>query len=112
MHRRCASAQKEKSWKTKVVLLGMNKKPPREFSAPLEVSHDHLLVTPPSHFTPQKVRDFVVGFTSLRKRETIVKKILLTPRSVKGKISSGSNLGFRPQIDDLPLNYGIIGENP
>jgi hypothetical protein len=27
----------------------------------LEASHDHLLITPPSHFTPQKVEGFVVG---------------------------------------------------
>jgi hypothetical protein len=27
----------------------------------LEASHDHFLVTPPSHFTPQKVEGFVVG---------------------------------------------------
>ena len=26
------------------------------FWAPVEVSHDHFLVTPPSHFTPQKVK--------------------------------------------------------
>ena len=26
----------------------------------MEVSHDRFLVTPPSHFTPQKVEDFVV----------------------------------------------------
>jgi hypothetical protein len=27
----------------------------------LEASRDHLLVTPPSHFTAQKVKGFVVG---------------------------------------------------
>jgi hypothetical protein len=27
----------------------------------LEVSLDHLLITPPSHFTPQKVEGFVAG---------------------------------------------------
>jgi hypothetical protein len=31
--------------------------PPREIMIPLEASHDHLLVTPPSDITPQKVRD-------------------------------------------------------
>jgi hypothetical protein len=31
------------------------------FGPPLEVSHDHFLVTPPSHFTPQKGEGFVVG---------------------------------------------------
>jgi hypothetical protein len=31
----------------------------------LEALLDHLLVTPPSHFTPRKVRDFVFGFTWL-----------------------------------------------
>ena len=28
---------------------------------PLEASNNHLLVIPPSHFTPQKVEGFVVG---------------------------------------------------
>jgi hypothetical protein len=28
----------------------------RVFWAPVEVSHDHFLVTPPSHFTPRKVK--------------------------------------------------------
>jgi hypothetical protein len=28
----------------------------------LEASHDHLLVTPPSHFKPQKVRGWLGGF--------------------------------------------------
>ncbi len=27
----------------------------------LEASQDHFLVTPPSHFTPQKAKGFVVG---------------------------------------------------
>jgi hypothetical protein len=29
----------------------------------LEASHDHLLITPPSHVTPQKVEGLVVEFT-------------------------------------------------
>jgi len=32
----------------------------------LEVSLGHLLVAPTSHFTPQKVKGFFVGFTWLR----------------------------------------------
>jgi hypothetical protein len=50
----------------------------------LEASLDHLLVTPPSHFTPQKARGFVVGLTGLRGVLTI--KILLSIGVVKGKI--------------------------
>jgi len=34
----------------------------RELLIPLEVSLDHLLVTPPSHFMTQKVKDFVGRF--------------------------------------------------
>ena len=45
----------------------INKKPPREFLASLEASHDHLLITPPSDFKLQKVRGLVVGFTWLRR---------------------------------------------
>jgi hypothetical protein len=32
----------------------------------LQASLDHLQITPPSHFTPRKVKGFVVGFTWLR----------------------------------------------
>jgi len=35
--------------------------PQGKIISPLEVSPDDLLVTPPSHFKLQKVRDFVVG---------------------------------------------------
>ena len=42
--------------------MGDIKKPLREFWTPLEVSRNHLLVTPPSHFIPQKVIGFVVGW--------------------------------------------------
>jgi hypothetical protein len=38
-----------------------NRKPLREFGTPLEVSHDHFLVTPPSHCTLQKVKGLAVG---------------------------------------------------
>jgi hypothetical protein len=44
----------------------LGRHPQREILSPLEVSLDHLWATPPSHFTPQKVRGFVVGFTGLR----------------------------------------------
>jgi hypothetical protein len=36
--------------------------PQREILSPLEASHDHLLITPPSHFTPQKFKGFVGRF--------------------------------------------------
>jgi hypothetical protein len=36
--------------------------PQREILSPLEASLDHLLITPPSHFTPQKVRGWVGRF--------------------------------------------------
>jgi hypothetical protein len=42
------------------------RRPQREILSPLEASQDHLLVTPPSHFTPQKVRGFVVKFIKLQ----------------------------------------------
>jgi hypothetical protein len=35
----------------------------REFLSPLEALVDQLWVIPPSHFTPQKVRDLVDGFS-------------------------------------------------
>jgi hypothetical protein len=74
----------------------------------LEASLDHLWVTPPSHFTPQKVRGFVVGFTWQRERKTIIKKILLISRSVKGKISSPNCSIFPAKIADFGLNYRIL----
>jgi hypothetical protein len=43
----------------------INRKPPGVLYL-MEASYCHLLVTPPSHFTPQKVRGFVVGFTGQR----------------------------------------------
>jgi hypothetical protein len=33
------------------------KNPQKDINTPLRVSHDHLLITPPSHFTPRKVED-------------------------------------------------------
>ena len=50
----------EISWNSNVDLFGMNQKPPREFWPPLEASLGHFLITPPSHFRPQKVEGFVV----------------------------------------------------
>jgi len=50
------------TWKAAGKQIGFivdNRKPPREFNAPLEVSHHHFLETPPSHFTPQKVKGYV-----------------------------------------------------
>jgi hypothetical protein len=74
----------------------------------LEASHDHLWVTPPSHFTPQKVKGFVVGFTWQRERKTIIKKILLISRSVKGKFASPNCSIFPAKIADFGLKYCIL----
>jgi hypothetical protein len=75
----------------------------------LEASHDHLLVTPPSHFTPQKVRDLNIGFTGPCRRKT-VNKILLSSWVVKEKIASRQS-PFSGQIDDFHSNYCILKEN-
>ncbi len=40
----------------------IGKYPQREILSPLEASHCHLLVTPPSHFKLQKVKGFVGRF--------------------------------------------------
>jgi hypothetical protein len=69
----------------------------------LEASLDHLLVTPPSHFTPQKVRGFVDGLTGLGESETIIEKILSISMLVKGKIAFGNSLAFQAQIDEWRL---------
>jgi hypothetical protein len=78
----------------------------------LEVSLDHLLISPPSHFTLQKVRGLVVGFAWFRRGKQLSKKILLISRPVKKKIGFRNGLGFQAQIDDLRLKCGILRENP
>jgi hypothetical protein len=50
------------------------KKPPGDQKDLPEVSLQHLLATPPSHFTPQKVRGLVEGFTGLRDGKQPAKK--------------------------------------
>ena len=42
------------------------KSPQKGITTLLEAPHRHLLVTPPSHFTPQKVKGFVAAFSCLR----------------------------------------------
>ena len=86
----------EISWRTRVE--DKQKNLQESFWAPLEVSHDHLPVNPLSHFMPQKVRDFVVGFTWLGESETIIKEILSISMPVKGKIAFGDNLFFMPKL--------------
>jgi hypothetical protein len=49
------------------------RRPQREILSPLGASLDHPLMTQPSHFTPQKVKGFVVGFSWLREVSTIKK---------------------------------------
>ena len=49
---------------------------------PLEASHDHLLITPPSHFIPQKVRGWVGRFFD-KKRIAYSANISKSANSVK-----------------------------
>jgi hypothetical protein len=79
------------------------------FTILLEASLSHFLVTPPSHFTPQKVKGFVVGFTWLRRR-TITSKILLSSWAVKGKNVLGTNLGFQIKNENLRLYSRMVLE--
>jgi len=51
MHFRSDRDPLEKSY----LRAGIKKASKRDPKPLLEASHDHLLVTPPSHFTPQKV---------------------------------------------------------
>jgi len=45
------------AWNSNVDLLGEKLKTyKRVIGTPMEVSYHHLLATPPSHFTPQKVK--------------------------------------------------------
>jgi hypothetical protein len=46
------------------------KHPQREIITPLEVSLDHLLITPPSHRDHLKVRGFVVGLIGYGQEST------------------------------------------
>ena len=59
---RCLSGQIEISWRTGYVEKKLESLQ-KGITTLLEASHRHLLVTPPSHFTPQKVEGFVVGLT-------------------------------------------------
>ena len=84
----------------------------------MEALLDHLLITPPSHFTPLKVEGFVaelkrvrwIWFKSLSRH-------ILSPggKDVKSKIKRnfafGNSLGFQVQIDDLRLKCCILGED-
>jgi hypothetical protein len=83
-----------------------------EILSPLEASLDHVWTTPPSHFTPQKVRGFVDGLTGLRNGTITLPKILLISRVVKGKIAFKNSPGFQAQIEDLHLKCCILMENP
>jgi hypothetical protein len=38
----------------------------------LEASYDHLLITPPSHFTPQKVKGYVIELTATGRESVAV----------------------------------------
>jgi hypothetical protein len=77
----------------------------------MEVSLDRLLVTQPSHFTPQKVRGFLVGFNWLQEAETIIKKILLTSWAVKVKIIRPNCPHFPVRNADFGLEYCILKED-
>jgi hypothetical protein len=91
-------------------LLGINKKPRREFLAPLEVSHDHLLITPPSHFTPQNTKGWVDGLINyggatiaqiLTQAEILSRRILPLERASI----------FKAKIEDLFLKCCILGDD-
>jgi hypothetical protein len=56
-----------------VDLLGINKKPPREFLASLRGFTESFFENPTFSFWPQKVRGLVAGFTWIRGRRTIKK---------------------------------------
>ena len=71
-------------------LLRINEKPPGEFKTLLEVSLDHLLVTPPSHFIPQKVRDYFDKFIGIHGRTNILKMYPYLLGSSTGKLLSNS----------------------
>jgi hypothetical protein len=58
------------------------------------------LVTPPSHFNPQKVRDLNIGFTGPYRRKT-VKKIFLSSWVVKGEFASPRCPYFLAKIHDF-----------
>ena len=70
----------------RVALLKINKKPPKGFKTPLEASHHHFLVTPPSHFTPQKVEGFVVGLIG-NGRESMAETLDHAENIVKGNFT-------------------------
>jgi hypothetical protein len=79
----------------------------------LEASHDHLLVTPPSHLRLQKVRGFVDGLTGLRE-DTNYPKLLPWDEVVKaknsGKIDGPKMTYFVPlyALDQNPRNDSYI----
>ena len=59
----------------------MEKNPQREILSPLEASLDQLWITPPSHFSFQKVKGFVEGFTWLREKNKQLKNTLMHKRN-------------------------------
>jgi hypothetical protein len=69
-------------------LIADNRGPLREFKTPLEVSHDHFLVTPPSHphFAPQKFEGFVVGLIG-NGRESMAETLDHAENIVKGNFT-------------------------
>jgi hypothetical protein len=69
----------------------------------------HFLVTPPSHFMPQKVEGFVVGLISYGGSNYSL-NFRSGKKIVKGIFAFGNGLGFQAQIDDLPLKCCILEE--
>ena len=76
-----------------------------EILSPLEASLDHLLVTPPSHFTPQKAEGFVVGLITYRGNNYPYPENTLNLMGSQGEncllkllYFSGQNCGFRFEL--------------
>jgi len=63
---RCLLGQIEISWRTGYVEKKLESLQ-KGITTLLEASHRHLLVIPPSHFSPRKVRGFVVELTGTGK---------------------------------------------
>jgi hypothetical protein len=80
----------------------------------LEASQDLLLVTPPSHFTPPKVKGLVGMF--LLTRESLRLNDSKAANSVKGFLVCqeiyGDSLRFYGKNDEFRLECCILGEDP
>jgi hypothetical protein len=85
----------------------MEKKTPMGIYLPLEASHDHLLVTPPSHFAPQKDKGFVGMFF---KRGKVYARNNRVTNSVKGKNSNNISILEFPYFADSCLKSAPVAK--